>query len=464
MNFQDMIHHSKEYESAVIGVSLFEPDKIIDIMQYLQSSDVFYWDENKLAYEAILELSSKQIPIDILTLTDKLTKVTHPSGERWGYTLALKMQNVVSSAHLQYWCLRLIEMYIKREQIKFQTSISLIDDPLEATQELDKSIKKALNFKNIVDWTNLSTAMLTLENRRKEIANGAIFGVNTGFKQFDDITGGLQTGLHVICARPGMGKTAFALSVILNMIQRGVCVGLISLEMPNVQLVARILSAVTGIPFWKIFKNINDTPQMEMDVDNAMRSLSGLPLYITDSSTLTPDDIYAKAEKLVRNKGAKVIFIDYLQLIDIKSEKNKQRYELVGQLSRGLKVLSKKLDIPIVPLAQLNRESESSDKVSKMGKVSQLRESGSIEQDMDMGIVIDRPYKRGLTAKEDGTSTINQAFISVQKHRNGEEKDIEIEFIPETMRFKDLHTEPPQHESYKISRDLSKPLDIDIPY
>jgi replicative DNA helicase len=185
-------------------------------------------------------------------------------------------------------------------------------------------------------------------------------------------------------------------------------------------------------------KNKNDTPQMEIDIENSIKNISNLHLYITDSSTLTPRDIYAKCEKLVANKGAKIIFIDYLQLIDLKGEKNKQRYELVGQLSRELKMLSTKLDIPIVALAQLNRESESADKVSKMGKVSQLRESGSIEQDMDMGIVIDRPFKRGQTTKDDGSSTDCQAFISIQKHRNGEEKEIEIEYNPKTMRFTDL--------------------------
>lgn len=465
MNYRDMVHHSKEFENAVIGICIVEPSRILDISTLLQTSEVFYWQENKIIYEAMLEMQEKFIPIDFLILSKALASTENPTGNKWSYELGFKMKDVVSSAHLNYWCLALIEMYIKRLHVEFQTSILKTDDPLEASMSLDKKIKGALNFKNTSEWTTLSDALKTLEIQRKELANGAIYGVKTGIYQFDEITGGLQTGFHVICARPAMGKTAFALSIILNMIKNDNTVGLISLEMPNVQLSARLVSAVTGIPFFKIFKNINDSDQMVLDVDNSIKSISNLPLYISDSSTLTPRDIYAKCEKLVNNKGAKVIFIDYLQLIDIKSEKNKQRYELVGQLSRELKILSKKLNIPIVALAQLNRESEGADKVSKMGKISQLRESGSIEQDMDMGIVIDRPFKRGLITKEDGSSTENQAFISIQKHRNGEEKDIEIEFNPKTMRFIDINTNLlPIEDAFKITRPHGYIPNVDIPF
>ena len=438
MNYKEWTHYAKDFEDAVLGICLLEPSKILDVSQTLQTENVFYYDENKIIYKKMLEMQEKFIPIDIILVTKELSTTPSPTGNRWSYEVTMKTKDVVTSSHLKFWCMALVEMHIKRMQLDFQTSITKIDDPLEAGIELDKNIKSALNFKNNTDWVNLSTALVSLKNRRTEIANGVTFGVNTGFNYFDEVTGGLQTGLHVICARPGMGKTAFALSIILNIIERNEVVGLISLEMPNVQLTARIVSAVTGIPFFKIMKNKNDTPQMEIDIENSIKNISNLPLYITDSSTLTPRDIYAKCEKLVANKGAKIIFIDYLQLIDLKGEKNKQRYELVGQLSRELKMLSTKLDIPIVALAQLNRESESADKVSKMGKVSQLRESGSIEQDMDMGIVIDRPFKRGQTTKDDGSSTDCQAFISIQKHRNGEEKEIEIEFNPKTMRFTDL--------------------------
>jgi len=457
-HFKELVHYSEDLENAIIGIMLIEPQKNSEIIAMIQDPNIFYYDENRMIYEAILELKQNYKPIDLITVSILLGKKENPNGDKWTYVTAKKMKDVVTSAHINEWCLLLVQFFLKREQIKFQTNLSNYEDPLEASHQLNETLKRAMAFKNYNDWSDMSQLMVELQNRRKQISEGKIFGIKTGIIEFDELCGGqgFQTGFHVVFSRPGMGKSAFALSVINNMVNNGNTVGLISLEMPNVQLSARLLAIRSGIDFRTIFMpNDKNSPyysvKTERDIDEAILNASTIPLFVSDRARMNSIDISIKAEKLVRHNGAKAIFIDYLQLIEIVTKKNEQRYVAVGNLSRDLKLLSTELDVPIIALAQVNRESEGSDKASKPAKLSQLRESGSIEQDVDMGISIDRPFKRGILMDENGISTEDVAFIDVQKHRNGPEKLIKIKFNGKVMKFLDDQTQIEMFETTKIT-------------
>lgn len=425
-------------ENAVIGLCLIDSSNFTTVKALIKTHEIFYLDENQVLFKAMESLVDKYQPIDLITVSQELRECGKMEIAGGSYNIAKKITDVVSAAHIQAWCLILIECYIKRQSLTAVYNSAGIDDPLEAAHYLNETIKSALSFKTVNDWSDMSQIMLELAQRRQDIEQGKEFGVKTGFRELDAITGGLQTGFHVIGARPSVGKTAFASSVIMNIAKQNQAVGLISLEMPNVQMASRLLSICSGIEFFRIFRNKHTCSDESDFVNEKMADISGLPIFISDRTNVNALDIRIKAEKLVKNKNAKIIFIDYLQLVDTTStNKQDNRQNEVQKLSRSLKLLSLELDIPIVALAQLNRESETPDKVGKVPKLSQLRESGAIEQDVDMGMILDRPFKRGQITNEHGESTEFDADLIIEKHRNGETRSIELRFNPATMYFED---------------------------
>lgn len=427
---------NKDAENAVIGACFVEPDKFAEIYAWIKDPEIFYYEDNKAIFKAMIELRENYMPIDAILVAAKLKNVQ--SDDKWSWVIWEKAKSVISSAHTQFWCMLIIESYIKRKSEASIYDLQKTDDPLMVAQQLDEALKKALSFKSTTDWSDMSQIMVELYKRREEIENGKEYGLLTGFRELDLITGGLQTGFHVIGARPSVGKTAFATSLALNIAEAGNAIGIISLEMPNVQLASRIASMKSNVEFWRIFRNKHQTDQEKEFVNQSISDLSTLPIFISDKAGVTGLDIRLKAEKLVKTQNAKCIIIDYLQLVDSSTtNKNDNRQNEVQKLSRSLKLLSNDLDIPIIALAQVNRESETSDKVNKVPKLSQLRESGAIEQDVDMGMIIDRPFKRGQTTNENGESTEFEADLIVEKHRNGETRTINLEFEPSTMRFRD---------------------------
>lgn len=445
-NYKSYVHYSEELEIGIIGICLLEPNQIYLVSQYLQSSNVFYFDKHRIIYEAMCRIMVNGGKVDLLTICPEIYSVeANTKGEyattKWSWECGRIMKDVVSGAHILEWCQILIQFWIKRHSIESASKIFGDSDPLKANRELSESIQKAMSFKNVKDWSDMSQVLLELSQRREKIKNGEIFGVPTGFADFDEVTGGgFETGFHVICARPGMGKTALGLAFALNIANNGDAVGVVSLEMPNVQLASRLVSNFTGIDFRTIFRGQKLNSQfyssnVDAEINKALAKMSNLPIYLEDKSSMNIFELRYKVAKLKREKKVKIIFIDYLQLMEVETEKGQARYVAVGNLSKGLKNLSKDLDIPIVALAQVNRESEGADKQSKPAKLSQLRESGSIEQDVDMGIIIDRPYARGVTQDENQVSMENVAFLDIQKHRNGETKTIPIGWDSKTMKF-----------------------------
>lgn len=454
-----------DMEDAAIGLCVINPAEVNTLRTMIADEKIFYQEENRILFRTIIRMKEEFTPIDMFTIGRELMNVPHPAGERWSYIIAKKIQPVTGQGqHLRFWCACLIECYAKRLTEGMQSEAASIEDPFERAKFINDSLNKAMNLTAVDDWSDASQIALQLTRRMEEIDGGKEFGVKTGFRELDQLTGGLQTGFHVIAARPAMGKTAFALSLALNMAENRTPVGIMSLEMPNVQLAARIAAQISGFEFWRIFRSTFENEGQKGAFLSQMAKMASLPMYFSDQTSVKGTDIRYKAEKLVKAHGAKCLIIDYLQLVDTEStNRNYNRQNEVQKLSRTLKTLSNELDIPIIALAQLNRESETSDKVSKPGKLSQLRESGAIEQDVDMGIIIDRPHKRGETSDETGASTEGVAYIDVQKHRNGEERNIKVYFHPKTMRFSD-HPEfesanhaPPSDPSAGMSRPQTAP-------
>lgn len=428
--------HNIDAENAVIGSCFVEPAKFGHIYEWIKDPEIFYGEDNKAIFKAMIELKDSFMPIDAIMVSAKLKHI--PNDDKWMWVCWKKAELVVNTSHTQYWCMLIIENYIKRKSESSIYDLQKSDDPLLIATQLDEALKKALSFKSTTDWSDMSQIMVELYKRREEIENGKEYGLMTGFKELDFITGGLQTGFHVIGARPSVGKTAFATSLALNIAEAGNAIGIVSLEMPNVQLASRIVSMKSKIEFWRVFRNKHSSPEEKEFINQQISDLSALPIFISDKAGVTGLDIRLKAEKLVRTHNAKCIIIDYLQLVDSSTNnKNDNRQNEVQKLSRSLKLLSNDLDIPIIALAQVNRESETPDKVNKVPKLSQLRESGAIEQDVDMGMIIDRPFKRGQTTNENNESTEFDADLIIEKHRNGETRTIPLEFHPTTMRFTD---------------------------
>lgn len=473
LNYSEGIHYDPMLERQILGICMNVRGMFnlyCEVSRMIQIKDVFYYEVNQLIFEAMERCAERFEPLDETFLKIELAKVKHPVGDPWGYELGQCVNDIhggmVLPAYYVRMCLKAIEFYIKRKQLAARFDIDIEEDPLAANIRLHDEIKEVTRFKSDKDWETMEDLLAMLHERRMQGKAGKVFGVQTGFTKLDQVTGGLQTGFIVIFARPSMGKTSFALSMILNMAKAGIPIGLINLEMPQTQLAARIMAALTAMPFINVF-NYNEAT--EAKITAASESAKKLPIYISSETKCTYRDIRYKAEKLIRLHGCKIIFIDYLQLMEVETKKGEQRYVAVGNLSRDLKLMSKELDIPVVAMAQVNRESEKGDAESKPAKISQLRESGNIEQDADMGIGIDRPYKRGVKEDEHGQSTINLGIIDIQKHRNGITTTLPIFFDPDTMLFKNLPQDeiiqPMEYDNPRIQspRPTEAPI-IDLPF
>lgn len=265
-----------------------------------------------------------------------------------------------------------------------------------------------------------------------------LIGVPTGFSRIDSITGGfIGSQLIILAARPSVGKSALLNAMVLNAAENNFKVGIISLEMPTLQMAARMGSVLSEIDFFKIFRNRIYDEQERDKVYHGLEKLANLPIKITDSTGVSVSDIRAKVAQLKQRNEIDILFIDYLQLVDGEGgNRNYNREQEVSKMSRGLKIMAMEYNIPVVVLAQLNRESEKA--TDKKPKLHHLRESGGIEQDADIVMLLHRDFKSGVLFDKDGNSTENEADLILAKTRNGETPEIKIGFNPSQMKFYDL--------------------------
>lgn len=431
-----------ELEEAVLGALMIEKDAYSLVSEILKP-ECFYKISNQKIFEAIMTLALHQEPIDMHTVTEQLRKNGTIDEVGGPYYVTLLTAKVSSAAHLEYHSRIIVQKYLARELIRVSTEIQTkafddktdVDDLMQEAEGMLFEISQR-NLKK--DVTQINPVIEEARNRMLIAATkqGAS-GVPSGFHALDKITSGWQrSDLIIIAARPAMGKTAFILSMAKNMaVDYNSPVAVFSLEMSNVQLVNRLIMNVCQIEGEKI-KNGQLTQYEWEQFDKNINQLLDAPLFVDDTPSLSVFELRSKARRLVKEHKVQCLIIDYLQLMNASGMSFGSREQEVSIISRSLKGLAKELDIPIIALSQLNRGVEGRTGIEgKRPQLSDLRESGAIEQDADMVCFIHRPEYYKITEDAQGNSLVGVAEVLVAKHRNGATADVQLKFKGVYARF-----------------------------
>jgi len=454
-----------DLEEVVLGAMMIDKkgvDAVIDILHPY----AFYKEAHQFVFEAIVKLFENTEPIDLLTVSSKLKSEGRLDKVGGDYYLVQLTQKVSSSAHIEYHARIILQKYIQRSLIKISTEI--IEDSYDETQDvfdlLDAAESKLYDVTqgNIKKSTETAQSLVIQAKKKiEEISNkDGLSGVPSGFSDVDKLTSGWQpSDLVIIAARPGMGKTALTLSMARNMaVAKNIPVAFFSLEMSSIQLITRLISSETGLSSEKL--RTGNLEKFEWEQLNVkVSSLENAPLYIDDTPSLSIFDLRAKARRLSSQYGIKLIVIDYLQLMTAGgSNKNGNREQEISTISRNLKALAKELNVPVIALSQLSRAVETRGG-SKRPILSDLRESGAIEQDADIVSFIYRPeyYKIDEWDDEERTPSTGQAEFIVAKHRNGGLSNIRLKFISNLGKFENIDNfDSPFEYQSKINQESPK--------
>ncbi|MBP5210425.1 MAG: replicative DNA helicase [Bacteroidales bacterium] len=433
-----------EIEEAVLAAMMLEPSVVPDVVDVLVP-DCFYDQNHRRIYEAISAIASRNDKVDILTVANELTRRDELEIVG-GYAYLSMLSNKISAAgHIEYHTKILLQKYIQRQLITISYNVQkdAFEDALSVDELLDKSQQAifSLTERNMRRETSkiqdvLGEAIAQIEEKQKR--TDGLSGLKSGYSGIDKVTYGWQpSDLIILAARPSVGKTAFVLTMARNMaVDYNIPVALFSLEMKDLQLANRLLISETGIAASKIkgadkFNN----PEDWNILNDRISRLSNAPLWIDDTPSISVFEFRSKARRLVKNSGVKLIIIDYLQLMTVPSEmKSVIREQEVAAISRNLKAIAKELNIPIIALSQLNRNVDVRGG-NKRPPLSDLRESGAIEQDADIVMFIHRP--KLADGQEDYPG---QTKIIIAKHRNGSVGDVEMRFIESQAKFIDSNS------------------------
>lgn len=405
-----------ELEEVVLGGMLITQQGVSEFVEVVKGTNIFYNSKNALIYDAILSLYKSSQAVDLMTVRSELQKTGKLKEAGGGSYLVELTEKVSSSAHMQYHAMLLMQLYVKRKSIEVGNTLAdnAYDEDTDIFELLDNSYKeldKVSDWLSIKQPKNIGDYLTEVLKPKSERA-----GVPTAVRDINLKLNGYQpSDLVIIAGRPAMGKTAYALSDALHQARLGYPVGIFSLEMSARQLTARLFANYSGIDSNKLA--FGSLTQSEMDVAVSLRpSFNKLPLYIDDEPFLTLLSLKIKAKKWVRERKVKIIYIDYLQLIS-NNQKGRTRDQEISEISRTLKGLAKELDIPIIALSQLSRGVET--RADKRPMLSDLRESGAIEQDADNVLFLYRPEYYGIPQWEDGSPTANEVEVIISKFRNG---------------------------------------------
>ena len=454
-----------DLEEVVLGAMMIDKkgvDSVIDILH----PEVFYKESHQFIFESIVKLFENTEPIDILTVSAKLKTLGKLEKAGGDYYLVQLTQKVSSSAHIEYHARIILQKYIQRSLIRISSEI--IEDSYDETKDvfnlLDTAESKLYDVTqgNIKKSTETAQSLVIQAKKKiEEISNkDGLSGIPSGFLELDKLTSGWHpSDLVIIAARPGMGKTALTLSMARNMsVSKNIPIAFFSLEMSSIQLITRLISSETGLSSEKL--RTGNLEKFEWEQLNVkVSALENAPLYIDDTPSLSIFDLRAKARRLSSQYGIKLIVIDYLQLMTASvSNKNGNREQEISTISRNLKALAKELDIPVIALSQLSRAVETRGG-SKRPILSDLRESGAIEQDADIVSFIYRPeyYKIDEWDDEERTPSAGQAEFIVAKHRNGGLDNIRLKFVTTLGRFENIEDfDSPFEFQSKINMDGPK--------
>ncbi|MBQ1752514.1 MAG: replicative DNA helicase [Paludibacteraceae bacterium] len=446
-------------EEAVIGGLLVEPSAFYEVAAILRK-DYFYSDRHKYIFEAMFELSNNHQPIDYLTVSDQMQK--DGTLEKAGGKLALAelSEKISSAVNIESYAEIVAQKYMARELIRVATEIqNQAYDPQTDVKDLiadtERNVFEVTQTNVRQDAVQVNDVIREVFDKIQTAGNnkGNYTGVPSGFTGLDDIIYGWQPGtLNVIAARPAMGKTAFALSMARNMaVDYGKRVCVFSLEMSTVELTTRLLVNVSEIEGEKIKKG-NLAPYEWEILSKKAQLLSDAKLFIDDTPGLTIFELCSKARKLKRTENLDCIIIDYLQLVNA-TIKNGTREQEVSFVSRSLKALAKELQIPVIALAQLNRGVESRSNDDKRPQLSDLRESGAIEQDADVVIMLHRPEYYKITQDSKGNDLTGLAMVIIAKHRSGSIDDIWLRFQKNYIKFANLNNADSASEYKSVLSD-----------
>ncbi len=444
---------ARELEEAVLGAILLERNALHSVIDILKPES-FYVDAHKTIYKAVIDLFTNDQPVDLLTVTDKLRFLGELEKIGGAFTVTELTNKISSSANIEYYARIIMQKHIQRELI--QISSSIIEQAYEDTTDVLKLLDAAeqeifqVTDKNLRNnYSKIDTLIASAIKKLEQIKETAsdLTGVPTGYVDLDRITSGWQASdLIILAARPSMGKTAFALSLVRNAaVDYNKPVAVFSLEMSSLQLTNRLLSTETGISGDKLRRG-NLAPYEWEQLTVMSKKLSNAPIFIDDTPQINIFELRAKCRRLKASSDIQLIVIDYLQLMSSRNDnRNTNREQEISNISRSLKSLAKELEVPILALSQLSRDVEKR-AGEKRPELSDLRESGAIEQDADLVMFIYRPdYYQGSGGTQGAPVRTGETEILIKKHRNGKTGTVKLRFVSDTMRFENA---PDEVEGY----------------
>lgn len=419
-----------EAEQSLLGGLLIDKDAIVEIAETLQPGHFYRSEQHGQIYSAILELFEKREPIDLITVTEILKQKGVLDKVGGSAYLAELVNTVPTASHIQSYAQIIKEHAIRRQLIA--NSTKFVDEAFNESLDIHTVIENceqsifAISQQHLKrDFIQLKDALAQSFDRLDDLqkSSGKLRGIPTGFRDLDNKLAGMQdSNLIILAARPGLGKTSFALNVAQHAaVIANLPTGIFSLEMSQEELVDRLLVGQANIDGWKLKTGRLDEKDFE-SISHAMGQLAEAPLFIDDTPGATLSEIRTKARRLQVEHGLKLVIVDYLQLIQIRSFQD-NRVQQVSEISQGLKNLARELKVPVLAISQLNRSVEA--RGTKKPQLADLRESGSIEQDADVVMFIYR----------EDSENLSDVTLDVQKHRNGATGEIKLMFVPERTRF-----------------------------
>lgn len=439
---------AKDLEEAVLGAIMLEKSAFDTVVEILKP-ECFYVDANQRIYRAMLSLQQKNQPIDILTVVEELKSKGELEMVGGPYYVTRLTNAVVSSANIDAHSRIILQKFIQRELIRISGEIisESYEDSTDVFDLLDEAESKLFEITNNhlrKNFDSIDSVLVKTVQRIEDMRNRTedITGVPSGFPSLDKVTYGWQpSDLVILAARPAVGKTAFALNLVRNAAlspTKPTPVAFFSLEMSSAQLVQRILSAESEIWLEKISRGKMEEHEMKQLYAKGIQKLAQAPIYIDDTAALNVFELRAKCRRLKNKHNIGLIIIDYLQLMSGGGGKNQNREQEISTISRNLKTLAKELMVPIIALSQLSRAVETRKEGNKMPQLSDLRESGAIEQDADMVMFIYRPEYYDITSNEMGESNKGETHIRIAKHRNGSLETIKLRALLHIQKFQEF--------------------------
>ena len=429
-----------ESEDAIIGAILYNNNSLIDAIQTLKP-EMLSSEKNKVIYQTMCEMFARNEPIDIVTLVSCLRKKNQINDSLTPYMIST-LDKGLGDANLNFNILVVVESWIKRQLILFGDKMvkNCFEEASDIFKELDSVDNEVLRIYSIIHNNAEESYDEILTTAYNDIINSdstTESGVPSGIKSLDRVTSGFQNSdMIVLAARPAMGKSGLMTTIARNAANCGFPIAIFSLEMNKFQLVCRLIAEDIGIDVDVLTKKKLSAYQKQM-FRNAIDNVRGLPIHIDDKPAINIVELRAKLKQMKKKYDIKMAIVDYLQLMTGNSKGSREQE--VSEISRGIKTIAKELNIPIIALSQLSRSNES--RADKRPLLSDLRESGAIEQDADVVMFIHRPEYYGITVDEIGNSTKGLAEIIFAKHRNGSVETVACDFVGQFTVFKDLRQE-----------------------